>query len=608
MMRRLVVIAVAAGLSIGGAAAPALAADDARAVWAGQAVTALPGDVNDFTIESFDADYTLSRDTERRSTLHTVERIVVLFPEIDQNRGIIRDLVNVYDGHPTDLTVTSVTDENGQPRPFTTEQTGDFTSVTMAVPEGSYVHGAQNYVIEYTQRDVTGHFTDPAADEFYWDVNGTAWAQPFGRVSARVTVDDELLPALSGQAACYRGYSGNGNPCELRSEGATTTLDEADLAPFENVTLAIGFRSGTFTERPAPFFEQFPVLVYGGLASLAAALALIAISVVRSVRAPRTGRAIIAQYEPPEGMSVALAAVLLRVAEKTMSATLLDLAVRRNIRLVHDEPSALYGAQALNADGLAPIDLLAYRMLFPGAETHPTLWFTRQSTRLGDAAATVRSRATSDARTAGYIGRVHPGIVTAVGVLFVLALLLPVIHAVVVGNFVLMTILLAVGVNLLVWVLLFTIGGLVLLRPRTHAAALVHDHLMGLREYIRLAEADRIRMLQSASGAEVDEQRIVHVYERLLPYAVLFGFETEWQGELARYYRESPPEWVTGASTFSTGFPLRAFSTTVAASPATRLRSSGSSGSRSSFSSSRGGSSGGGFSGGGGGGGGGRGI
>jgi uncharacterized membrane protein YgcG len=564
--------------------------------------------VNDFTIESFDADYTLSRDTEGRSTLHTVERIVVLFPEIDQNRGIIRDLVNVYDDHPTDLTVVAVTDETGQPRPFTTEQAGDYTSVTMAVPEGSYVHGAQSYVIEYTQRDVTGHFTDTAADEFYWDVNGTAWAQPFGRVSARVTVDDELLPELSGQVACYRGYSGTGNPCELRSEGATTTLDEADLAPFENVTLAIGFRSGTFTERPVPFFEQFPVLVYAGLASLVAALALIVISVVRSVRAPRTGRAIIAQYEPPEGMSVALAAVLLRAADKAMSATLLDLAVRRNIRLVHDEPSALYGAQALNADGLAPIEQLAYRMLFPGDDAHPTLWFTRQSTRLGDAASAMRSRAKSEARTAGFIGKVHPGVVTTVGVLFVLALLLPVIHAVVVGNFVLMTILLAVGVNLLVWVLLFTIGGLVLLRPRTHAAALVHDHLMGLREYIRLAEADRIRMLQSASGVDVDEQRIVHVYERLLPYAVLFGFETEWQAELARYYRESPPEWVTGASTFSTGFPLRSFAMTVAASPATRPRSSGSSGSRSSFSSSRGGSSGGGFSGGGGGGGGGRGI
>jgi uncharacterized membrane protein YgcG len=132
---------------------------------------------------------------------------------------------------------------------------------------------------------------------------------------------------------------------------------------------------------------------------------------------------------------------------------------------------------------------------------------------------------------------------------------------------------------------------------------------MGLREYIRLAEADRIRMLQSASGAEVDEQRIVQVYERLLPYAMLFGFETEWQGELGRYYRESSPEWATGTSSFSTAFPLRAFDLAVATSPATRMRSSGSGGgSRSSFSSSHGGSSGGGFSGGGGGGGGGRGI
>ena len=75
----------------------------------------------------------------------------------------------------------------------------------------------------------------------------------------------------------------------------------------------------------------------------------------------------------------------------------------------------------------------------------------------------------------------------------------------------------------------------------------------GLREFIRLAEADRIRMLQSPSGAErvpaagavagaaapvVDRDQVLRITERLLPYAVLFGQEREWSEELAALYAE----------------------------------------------------------------------
>lgn len=137
----------------------------------------------------------------------------------------------------------------------------------------------------------------------------------------------------------------------------------------------------------------------------------------------------------------------------------------------------------------------------------------------------------------------------------------------------------------------------------------MHDYLMGLKEFIRLAEADRIRMLQSVSGAEVNEQRIVQLYERLLPYAVIFGYENEWQAELSRYYRQTTPEWIAGNSDFSRALQFNRFNAAIASSPSTSAGGSGRGfGSGGSFSSSSGGSSGGGFSGGGGGGGGSRGI
>lgn len=75
------------------------------------------------------------------------------------------------------------------------------------------------------------------------------------------------------------------------------------------------------------------------------------------------------------------------------------------------------------------------------------------------------------------------------------------------------------------------------------------EHLAGLHRYIEVAEADRLRVLQSPSGAEVRtgvsagsetgtdaaaaaQVERFHLHERLLPYAVLFGLEREWLAKL----------------------------------------------------------------------------
>jgi len=67
------------------------------------------------------------------------------------------------------------------------------------------------------------------------------------------------------------------------------------------------------------------------------------------------------------------------------------------------------------------------------------------------------------------------------------------------------------------------------------------DHLWGMRDYIALAEKDRLAFLQSPQGAElrhdvsIDAQVLV-LNEKLLPYAVLFGLEKEWVRELGVRY------------------------------------------------------------------------
>ncbi len=144
-------------------------------------------------------------------------------------------------------------------------------------------------------------------------------------------------------------------------------------------------------------------------------------------------------------------------------------------------------------------------------------------------------------------------------------------------------------------------------QTRTMKGIEMSRYMDGLKLYIKMAEEDRIKFLQSVEGADTSENGIVKLYEKLLPYAALFGLEKSWMKELDRYYQiESvkAPEWHDIGLNYAT---FTAMSTAIHSATSRPIDSSSyggsSSGGWSSSSSSGGG--GGGFSGGGGGGGGG---
>ncbi len=135
----------------------------------------------------------------------------------------------------------------------------------------------------------------------------------------------------------------------------------------------------------------------------------------------------------------------------------------------------------------------------------------------------------------------------------------------------------------------------------TAEGARASEYLQGVKEFIRVADADRLRMLQSYSGAERRQDGtadVIHVYERLLPYAILFGMEDEWGDVLERAYAQEQhgASWIGDPTSFALRMQLASF---MASSQSAATYSAPSAGG----SSSAGGSFGGGFSGGGGGGG-----
>ena len=571
---------------------------------------ALAAGVDDFTFDSFDVEYRLGRDDEGRATLTTVETLVARFPEFDQNRGIRRSLPATYQGRPTSLEVVSVTDERGVGRPFDVERSDGVVSIIAAVPEGRYVRGVQTYVITYTQRDVVDAFDDTGAEEFYWDLTGADWAQPFAQVRGRVVLEDGLGDALLPQAlACYRGFEGSTDRCEISRDGDTVTVSADGQQPYQTATIALGFAPGTFTLYDRSYLAS--PFAWLQLLALALALALAVRAIV--LRATRyrdaDGRpTIIAEYLPPKGVTLLEAAVLLKRSSRAVASQLIDLAVRRALTIIEvDAPLSFRSQWRLrleSADGTADRERQLLAVLFSPAlvpgEEHT---LSSRDTSRGGSIASLLSRVGTDVRDRGWRtsipARHSAGLPLLAGA----------------TTFGVFTAGAAMGDEgrggaLPLWLTALAVGALITVvvcvwrQPLTATGAELRDHLRGLELYIRLAEADRMRVLQSPQGAlrdpvdVTDRDEALRLTERLLPWAVLFGHEKEWAQELGRFYDEQhQPTWYAGHS---------AFSATAFASGIGSVASSVSS--SYSGSSSSGGSGGGGSAGGGGGGGGGGGV
>jgi uncharacterized membrane protein YgcG len=586
---------------------------------AGLALTAAPATagVDDFEFESMTVQYSLSRDADGTARLHVVETLVALFPEYDQNRGIVRDIPTDYGRVDTGVDIRSVTDEAGQAVPYEESRWSDYAGdeyVSLALGTDEFVHGRTTYVIEWTAHDVIGTFD--TGQEFYWDVNGTGWAQPFGEVSAALVLSPELRAATTGDTACFFGYDSSTERCDIRMTDEGVEIVPLALGGYQNVSMVVGFEPGTFREgTPVDKTWPFVVLPWVLLGVLAAA-GLTAVALRRFLWRHAPGRGIIVpEYEGPEELGVMSAAALLGRPAAGFPAQLVKLAVDDIVHLVEDPEEREHRRFRLDlldrsAAVHAPDDRALRKLFEKKTKDGASLVLDRKNRRLGDRVASLTAQAKGSLRPA-FLSRGERSPLRRVIFWPALAVLVgAILLAVLCGIEDVGSTLLSITVPVAIVGSLIVMGFSGKPERRTEKGTAAYEQLLGLRDYLQLAEADRLRVLQSPEGAvrtRIDPSNpaaVVKLYERLLPWAIVWGVEKQWAAELAAHYGESTPP--SSSLQFSSGFSsLASLGTTFAASSfATTPPVSSSSGSGGSSSSS-GFSSGGGFSGGGGGGGGG---
>lgn len=571
--------------------------------------------VERFSYESWDVEMHVALRGDGHATARVTERIVAEFPEHDQNRGMIRLIPQDYLGASTDPRDITVTDAAGDAVPFDLESGEDVgagaDAVAILTGTDDFVHGTQTYVISYALDDVILSRDDQQADELYWDMIPLNRAQPIDAATVSVTFDPALAEHLTGEQRCYVGAHESTRECAIAAPTTaapgTLTVDAGALPAHEGLTVAIGLAPGTVTQPAArlPNFalDTLPLLVGGGAVLVSGAGVL---SVARLRRSRRGEGAIIAQYDVPAELPPLLAGPIAGAAKPTPPAELVHLALRGVTRI--EELPGKNGKRARKPQ-LAfrlldparvgdPLDAAAVTAVFPARTVGDLFPVPEEDSAFSDRMTGLATAGSDAALERGYVERarsplgrvlgwVSLGLTAVCGVFIVLGI------ATRSSDTPAITILLAAIT------LVLGIVSLVPHRVLTPRGAEARRYLLGVKEFIRVAEADRLAMLQSVATAErrdAGEHSVIELYERLLPYAMLFGLEKEWGKTLATRYAQEPhylPLWYPGM--LAGGFDrldasISQFSSSISAAATYSASSSG-------------GSTGGGFAGGGGGGG-----
>lgn len=559
-------------------------------------------DLDAFDTRSYDVEMKLSRDDTKRSIIEVTETIKVEFPTFDQNHGIRREVVVHYNGHSTGFRVISITDENEQPRNYSLEPGG----VIQIGDADTFLHGEQTFVIKYAQRDVTRYYSNTKRDEFYWDVLGTEWRSPISQASISVEIDDDIAGSLLGSPACYTGESKVETTCrvDVDTENKNKYIVKAtDLAPMEGVALAFGFQPKTFAVYEASFWEKFATAWKIAQFALIAPMVVLYMLLYRKHKNLKERKkelgTIVPEYLPPNGVSVLISANILSVAqEKFLTGQLIDLAVRHYIKLIESNPikkgtlsteyelEIIKDPNELSKEERGMLEDMAGGEVAVGQKIEMKKlkdnlrYLARVTSRkknIDDSAKNDYGLYEKDESMKQYFKKWSIAL-AIIGVLCIFSVTI---------------LLIAVLVGILASPWRLSDKGLDLKR-----------YLKGLEMYIGVAEVERLKMLQSPEGAakvssggyDTNGPQIVKLYERVLPYAVLFNQEKEWTKQMGKYYETvgEQPDWYVGHSAFNAAVfssAMTSFNSTVSVA--------------SSYSSSSGGSTGGGHSGGGGGGGGG---
>jgi uncharacterized membrane protein len=546
-------------------------------------------------ITSFDAQVTVFIDGHVR----VIETIDYFFPS--QRHGIFRDIPTHFraeDGAEWEipLRLVSVSSPTGAPAQYDLNRETNGIQIKIGDPDRT-ISGLHTYVITYEAAGALRYFEDH--DELYWNVTGTEWRVPIEKSSATVTLP-ETIEVLATR--CYTGARGSrAEDCER-----TTAGNQAEFAAAGNLTVVVGWPPDLVAELHPRKFNPWLASLWG-LLFPGITFFLMYRHWKRHGRDAPINPTEVVQYEPPADMPPAEMGTLLDGTAHTVDivSSIIDLAVRGYLKIREVKTKGLlfssddHELELIKADYHQDGQLKAYEVKILG-----TLFGTANKVRLSElkkehvfsvVLPKIKQQLGSQLVFDGYYAKdpmvVRRKYMVVAGILVTLvwiggssvamALLIKLTGSQLSG--------IALGLGGIVAIAIFALFGWFMPKLTAKGAAAVH-HARGFKLYVSQAERYRLEW-----------QEKENIFEKFLPYAMVFGVAKKWSAAFAGIEME-PPTWYEGSAFSAGAFNAAAFTSSFNAFTnsvnSAVLATPSKSGSGSGF-------SGGGFSGGGGGGGGG---
>jgi len=510
-------------------------------------------DVNDFTVNNFVVDYYLDN-SNKQGFMRVKEQIDVTFT--DNNHGIERALPASYKDHNLGIAHIKTTKPDGSSWPYTTRNSNGNLVLRIGDPNNT-VTGAQTFIIEYTEQNVVTFYND--YDELFWDINGDQWKQPFLVTKAIFHLPKGLI---ANNLKCFTGaYGTKTSNCTIIDEGGgrVVVTASASLQPLETLTAVISF--------PKKYFAlptKADLLKQNGLdLALGFGLPLI-VGIWAYIEWRKNGKdikgrgVIVAQYEPPDKLSPAEAGVIMdyKLDGKDITATLIDLAVRKYIRIIETREKKLFHTNTKYQFELLKTDFSDLRSheetilsgIFSTVKTGEKVKLDSLKDKYYETTKIVQKDLPKSLETAGYMPEASGKLKIIMGSMAI---------GFVFGGILLIQIFgqaQGYGMSIAIGVMLSApiVGFFALLMPkRTAKGVAAKEHLEGLKLYINTAEKDRLKMMQTPNLPYAADhnapKRTADLYEKLLPYAIVFGCEKQWSAEFKDIYT-TPPDWYSGGN------------------------------------------------------------
>ena len=419
------------------------------------------------------------------------------------------------------------------PVQYTTRTRGSNRTIRIGDPDRT-ITGTFEYTIRY-QANRALLFTENSI-RLYWNITGNDWDVPIEQASATVhfpnTVNLDSVSSIS-----YLGYYGSADrgAMGVRTEIGNLFFQSGILYPREGLTIDVAVPREMLAIDPPSLWQRviwfldankyaaLPFITLIGMVFLWAKLG----------KDPRK-RVIAPAFAPPRDLHPGAVGVLIddRIDLRDISAMLIGLAVKGYLTIQEsDDGDYLFVKQRATEEGLSAAEQAVFDALFDSPEVEECTLASLEQ-KFYKSLPTIKARLYDQLIKAGYY-RNNPErtrrFYVTIGLLGI-----PLATYLVIQT---MSLYLAASVVL---------SGLVVLAfsrfmPRkTTKGVRKLEEILGLSEYIRRAEVDRIEFHNAPEKGP-------GLFEKLLPYAIALNLTSVWTRQFEGLLKE-PPQWYVGSS------------------------------------------------------------